>query len=154
MLAEAQPPAAVAPTASLQQLHFEIERLNSEYAHVLDSERYEEYPELFVEDCLYRVVPRENHLLGLPIAVIHCESKNMINRMTEIVLSGFYLDRIVRSGGRFLFKERLRIRLPATAYLPDRARIRRVTWAVRTTPHGVSTRPFIGDTVACLDRDR
>jgi hypothetical protein len=78
MLAEAQPPAAVAPTASLQQLHFEIERLNSEYAHVLDSERYEEYPELFVEDCLYRVVPRENHLLGLPIAVIHCESKNMI----------------------------------------------------------------------------
>jgi hypothetical protein len=80
--------------------------------------------------------------------------QTMINRMTEIVLSGFYLDRIVRSGGRFLFKERLRIRLPATAYLPDRARIRRVTWAVRTTPHGVSTRPFIGDTVACLDRDR
>ena len=155
MLAEAQPQAAVAPTASLQELHFEIERLNSEYAHVLDSERYEEFPELFVEDCLYRVVPRENHLLGLPIAVIHCESKNMIkdrvyaarestmaeprtlrhfisnvrileagaeeiraeanvlivqtmiNRMTEIVLSGFYLDRIVRSGGRFLFKERL-----------------------------------------------
>jgi anthranilate 1,2-dioxygenase small subunit len=141
---------------SLQELHFEIERLNSEYAHALDNERFEAFPELFVEDCLYRVVPRENHLLGLPIAVIHCESKGMIkdrvtaarestmaeprtlrhfitnirvldagnddviraeanvlvvqtliNRMTEIVLSGFYLDRIVRSDGRLLFRERL-----------------------------------------------
>jgi 3-phenylpropionate/cinnamic acid dioxygenase small subunit len=155
MLAEAQPQALVAPKASLQELHFEIEQLNSEYACALDNERYEEFPELFVEDCLYRVVPRENHLLGLPIATIHCESKGMIkdrvhaarestmaeprtlrhfisnvrvleagadeiraeanvlivqtmiNRMTEIVLSGFYLDRIVRTGGRLRFKERL-----------------------------------------------
>ena len=153
MLAEAQPP--VVPMASLRDLHFEIDRLNSAYAQILDDERFEEFPELFVEDCLYRVVPRENHLLGLPIAVIHCESKGMIkdrvhaarestmaeprtlrhfvtnirileagdaairaqasvlivqtmiNRMTEIVLSGFYLDRIVRSDGRLLFKERL-----------------------------------------------
>jgi anthranilate 1,2-dioxygenase small subunit len=155
MLAEAQPQAAVAASASLRELHFEIEQLNSEYASLLDNERFEEFPELFVEDCLYRVVPRENHLLGLPIAVIHCESKGMIkdrvyaarestmaeprtlrhfitnirvleagdeairaeanvlivqtmiNRMTEIVLSGFYLDRIVRSGDRLRFKERL-----------------------------------------------
>jgi len=155
MLDETKPQAPASPTVSLQELHFEIERLNSEYAHILDNERYEEFPELFVEDCLYRVVPRENHLLGLPIAVIHCESRGMIkdrvyaarestmaeprtlrhfisnvrildvvddairadanvlmvqtmiNRMTEIVLSGFYLDRIVRVNGRFLFKERL-----------------------------------------------
>jgi 3-phenylpropionate/cinnamic acid dioxygenase small subunit len=156
MLLEAQRQAPVAPMASLQELHFEIERLNSEYASVLDGERFEEsISDLFVDDCLYRVVPRENHLLGLPIAVIHCESKGMIkdrviaarestmaeprtlrhfitnirilaagddeiraeanvlivqtmiNRMTEIVLSGFYLDRIVRSGDRLRFKERL-----------------------------------------------
>ena len=155
MLAEAQTGARGVPMASLQELHFEIEQLNSEYARILDSERFEEFPELFVEECLYRVVPRENHLLGLPIAVIHCESKGMIkdrvyaarestmaeprtlrhfitnirildagdealraeanvlvvqtmiNRMTEIVLSGFYLDRIVRSGDHLRFKERL-----------------------------------------------
>ena len=150
MLAEAQTGAPGVPMASLKELHFEIEQLNSEYARILDSERFEEFPELFVEECLYRVVPRENHLLGLPIAVIHCESKGMIkdriyaarestmaeprtlrhfitnirildagdeanvlvvqtmiNRMTEIVLSGFYLDRIVRSGDRLRFKERL-----------------------------------------------
>jgi anthranilate 1,2-dioxygenase small subunit len=153
MLAETKAP--VAATASLRELHFEIERLNTEYAHALDSERYEEFPEFFVDDCLYRVVPHENHLLGLPIAVIHCESKRMIkdrvhaarestmaeprrlrhfisnirileagddviraeanvlivqtmiNRMTEIVLSGFYLDRLVRSDDRLLIRERL-----------------------------------------------
>ena len=33
--------------------------------------------------------------------------QTMINRMTEIVLSGFYLDSIVRCDGRLLFKERL-----------------------------------------------
>jgi 3-phenylpropionate/cinnamic acid dioxygenase small subunit len=155
MLAETPPLAPAKSAASLQELHFEVERLNTEYAHALDNERYDEFPEFFVEDCLYRVVPRENHLLGLPIAVIHCESKGMvkdrvfaarestmaeprtfrhfisnirileasdegiraeanvlivqtmINRMTEIVLTGFYLDRIVRSDGRLLFKERL-----------------------------------------------
>jgi 3-phenylpropionate/cinnamic acid dioxygenase small subunit len=155
MLAETTTLTPSRPTASLQELHFELERLNTEYAHALDNERYDEFPEFFVEDCLYRVVPRENHVLGLPIAVIHCESKGMVkdrvyaarestmaeprtfrhfisnirvleandeairaeanvlivqtmtNRMTEIVLSGFYLDRIVRADGRLLFKERL-----------------------------------------------
>jgi 3-phenylpropionate/cinnamic acid dioxygenase small subunit len=155
VLVEAQPQAPLVPMRSSQELHFEIERLNSEYARILDNELFEEFPELFVEDCLYRVVPRENHILGLPIAVIHCESKGMIkdrvyaarestmaeprtlrhfitniriieagdeairaeanvlvvqtmiNRMTEIVLSGFYLDRIVRSDARLFFKERL-----------------------------------------------
>ena len=33
--------------------------------------------------------------------------QTMINRMTEIVLSGVYLDSIVRCDGRLLFKERL-----------------------------------------------
>jgi len=155
MLADDLRQAAIAPKASLLELHFEIEQLNNAYADVLDNERYEEFPDLFVEDCLYRVMPRENHLLGLPIAAIRCESKamikdrvnaarestmaeprtlrhfisnirileadaeaicaaanvlivqTMIGRMTEIVLSGFYLDRIVRSDGRLRFKERL-----------------------------------------------
>jgi 3-phenylpropionate/cinnamic acid dioxygenase small subunit len=155
MPAELTVQARAASLKASPQLHFEIERLNSEYADVLDNERYDEFPEFFVDDCLYRVVPYENHALGLPIAVIHCESKGMlkdrvyaarestmaeprkirhfvsnvrileageqeiraqanvlivqtlINRMTEIVLSGFYLDRIVRYEGRFLFKERL-----------------------------------------------
>ena len=153
MLAEAE---ATRPAArATPELHFELGLLNTEYGHALDNERYDDWLDLFTEDCLYRVVPRENHLLGLPIALIHCESKGMlkdrvaaardstmaeprtlrhfignvrvveagaaeiraeanvlivqtmINRMTEIVLSGFYLDRLVRADGRLLLRERL-----------------------------------------------
>jgi hypothetical protein len=46
---------------------------------------------------------RQASLMG-PAGLV---SVDMINRMTEIVLSGFYLDRIVRTGGRLRFKERL-----------------------------------------------
>jgi len=155
MLVEAKAPAPAARATSAAELHFELGLLNTEYGHALDNERYDDWLDLFTEDCLYRVVPRENHLLGLPIALIHCESKGMlkdrvaaardstmaeprtlrhlignirvleassaevraeanvlivqtmINRMTEIVLSGFYLDRLVRADGRLLFRERL-----------------------------------------------
>lgn len=154
MLADVAPLAPIR-RKSAAELHFELAALNAEYAHALDSERYDAWLDLFVEDCSYRVVPRENHVLGLPIALIHCESKGMlkdrvvaardstmaeprtirhfitnvrvldadedeiraeanvlivetmINRMTEIVLSGVYLDRIARDGERLLFKERL-----------------------------------------------
>jgi anthranilate 1,2-dioxygenase small subunit len=155
MLAEAEAIAPAAPARSAAELHFELGLINTEYAHALDNERFDDWLDLFAEDCLYRVVPRENHLLGLPIALIHCESKGMlkdrvaaardstmaeprtlrhfinnirvieatdaevraeanvlivqtmINRMTEIVLAGFYLDRLVREDGRLLFRERL-----------------------------------------------
>ncbi len=151
--AAATEPAARA--ASAAELHFELGLLNTAYGHALDTEHYDDWLDLFVEECLYRVVPRENHELGLPIALIHCESKGMlkdrvaaardstmaeprtlrhfitnirvldagaaevraeanvllvqtmINRMTEIVLSGVYLDRLVRAGGRLRLRERL-----------------------------------------------
>jgi 3-phenylpropionate/cinnamic acid dioxygenase small subunit len=155
VLAETKPLARAKAVTPAVELYLDLLTLNNEYADVLDNERYDEFPEFFVEDCLYRVVPRENFARGLPIAVIHCESKGMvkdrvyaarestmaeprtfrhfitnirvfeaggetiraqanvlivqtmINRMTEIVLSGFYQDRIVRQDGRLLFKERL-----------------------------------------------
>ena len=62
MLAEAKPQATAKTAVALRELHFELERLNTEYAYALDNERYDDFPEFFVEDCLYRVVPRENHV--------------------------------------------------------------------------------------------
>ena len=78
MLAKSKPAGSGAASTSAAELHFELTALNTEYAHALDNERYDAWLELFVEDCLYRVVPRENHVLGLPIALIHCESKGML----------------------------------------------------------------------------
>jgi 3-phenylpropionate/cinnamic acid dioxygenase small subunit len=154
MLAEVKKPPAPAGMSALE-VHYAVTQLNNEAAAALDNEKYDEFPPLFVEDAVYRVVPRENYVLGLPVAAIHCESRAMIedrlfaarestmseprttrhivsnvrileandqeiraesnvlivetlsHRMTQILLSGVYIDRIVRSGGRLLFKERL-----------------------------------------------
>lgn len=50
----------------------------ADYAAALDEGRYREWPEFFTENAIYRVVPRENHELDLPIAIIHCESRAMM----------------------------------------------------------------------------
>ena len=42
-------------------LRFEIEDLYAEYVDVLDTEDLEQWPELFVEDAFYDVIPRKNY---------------------------------------------------------------------------------------------
>ena len=59
-------------------LRFEIADLYSAYARTLDDGDYAAWPEYFVEDALYRIIPRENYVRGLPIAIMHCENKGMI----------------------------------------------------------------------------
>jgi anthranilate 1,2-dioxygenase small subunit len=56
-----------------------------DYADVLDSGRYDEWPGFFMEDGLYRIVPRENFDLNLPIAIFHCEGRGMLrDRVTAV----------------------------------------------------------------------
>ena len=55
-----------------------IEDLYAMYASYLDSARYEQWLDLFTEDCLYRVIPRENYDAGLPLATMGFESKGML----------------------------------------------------------------------------
>ncbi|MSP98456.1 MAG: anthranilate 1,2-dioxygenase, partial [Betaproteobacteria bacterium] len=37
-----------------------------EYAYLIDEDRLEDWVECFTDDCLYRIVPRENLDAGLP----------------------------------------------------------------------------------------
>jgi anthranilate 1,2-dioxygenase small subunit len=55
-----------------------VEALMHAYVHCIDDDRLEEWPNFFIEDCLYRIVPRENADLGLPIALMHCDSRGML----------------------------------------------------------------------------
>ena len=59
-------------------LRFEIEDLYAEYADVLDTEDLERWPELFVEHAFYDVIPRENYERGMPLAIMRCESRAMM----------------------------------------------------------------------------
>ncbi len=54
-------------------------------AAALDEGRHGDWPGYFTADGLYRIIPRENHELGLPLAVMHCEGQDMMrDRVTAI----------------------------------------------------------------------
>ena len=61
-------------TLNRRELRLDLE-LYAEYVACLDEERFEEWPEFFTDDAIYRIIPRENFEHGLPIATLHCESK-------------------------------------------------------------------------------
>jgi anthranilate 1,2-dioxygenase small subunit len=52
--------------------------LQAEYAGLIDDDRLEDWPQLFVEDCVYKVISRENADRGMDIATIYCSSRAML----------------------------------------------------------------------------
>lgn len=60
------------------ELQHRLEQLYSHYAAVLDDGPLEQWPQLFTEDCLYQLMPRDNYDLGLPLAIMRCESRGML----------------------------------------------------------------------------
>lgn len=59
-------------------LLFRLSALNTAYASAIDSDRLEEWPEFFVEDCLYKVTTAENHAQGLAAGVIYADTRGML----------------------------------------------------------------------------
>lgn len=55
-----------------------IARLHADYAQAVDSGDWDLWPEFFVEDCRYKLIPRENHERGFPLATLFFESKGML----------------------------------------------------------------------------
>src|SRR5580700_697116 len=63
----------------------QVEAMLTRYIRVIDDDRMEEWPKLFTEKCLYRIVTRENHAQGLPLAVMECRSRAMLeDRVTGL----------------------------------------------------------------------
>jgi anthranilate 1,2-dioxygenase small subunit len=60
------------------ELQFRVERLLARYVQCIDSDKLEEWPEFFVEQCVYRVIARENTERNLPMAAMFCDSKRML----------------------------------------------------------------------------
>jgi salicylate 5-hydroxylase small subunit len=52
--------------------------LHAEYAAAVDSADWDRWCELFTDDCVYRLVPRENHERGFPLATLAFTSKGML----------------------------------------------------------------------------
>jgi salicylate 5-hydroxylase small subunit len=58
--------------------YHELVQLYADYAYAVDSGDWNLWPEFFVDACSYRLVPRENHERGFPLATLSFESKGML----------------------------------------------------------------------------
>ena len=56
----------------------EIDALYADYAHCLDNDELEAWPEFFTEDCHYRITSAENYEAEMPIGIVYATSKAML----------------------------------------------------------------------------
>ena len=71
--------------------------LFSAYADTLDDGPLEIWPTFFTEHATYKIVARENHSRGLPLALMLCESRAMMeDRVRAIQELSMYAPRVMR----------------------------------------------------------
>lgn len=65
--------------------------LNAAYARAIDNEKYEEWPEFFLESCLYKVTTAENVAKGLEAGLIYADSRAMLrDRISALRQANIY----------------------------------------------------------------
>jgi len=55
-----------------------VAQLYADYSQAVDSGDWDLWPEFFVEDCLYKLIPRENYERGFPLSTLAFDSKGML----------------------------------------------------------------------------
>lgn len=87
-------------------LYYQLTCLYNDYAAALDAEEWEKWPDFFLEDCVYKVVPRENHERGHPLATMAFESRGMLKDRiygaTDTIFHDPYYQRHVVGAPRVL----------------------------------------------------
>lgn len=75
----------------------EIRDLYDAYYGTLDDVDLHAWPEYFTEDCLYRVIPRENFEAGYTLCTMQAESRGMLkDRVTGLTRTQMYAPRYYR----------------------------------------------------------
>jgi salicylate 5-hydroxylase small subunit len=69
-----------------------VTQLYADYAAAADSGDWDTWCALFTEDCRYRLVPRENHERGLPLATMDFESRGMLQDRAYAVRETLFHD--------------------------------------------------------------
>jgi salicylate 5-hydroxylase small subunit len=72
--------------------HIALTQLHADYASIVDAADWDAWCELFTDDCVYRVVPRENHERGLPLATMSFESKGMLKDRAYAIRETLFHD--------------------------------------------------------------
>ncbi len=94
-------------------LYYQLTSLYTDYAAALDAGEWEKWPDFFVEDCVYKVLPRENYERGFPLATMAFESRGMLRDRiygaTETIFHDPYYQRHVVGAPRVLLVQDGRI---------------------------------------------
>jgi 3-phenylpropionate/cinnamic acid dioxygenase small subunit len=79
------------------ELRARLADLYCAYDNALNDDALERWPELFTEACVYQVIPRENVEQGFPVALIYCESRDMlVDRVVALRETALFAPRIAR----------------------------------------------------------
>jgi salicylate 5-hydroxylase small subunit len=74
------------------QTWLDLQQLYADYALAVDSGRWDQWPEFFTEQCVYKVQPRENHERGFPLATLFLTSKGMLKDRVYGITETIYHD--------------------------------------------------------------
>ena len=65
--------------------------LNAAYARAIDNEKFEEWPDFFVDPCLYKVTTADNVAQGLEAGVMYADSRGMLqDRISALRQANIY----------------------------------------------------------------
>ena len=96
--------------------------LLAEYGALIDTAQFDEWLDLFAEECRYRIVPRENFDRGLPAALVFCDSRAMledrIRALREANKYNIHTDRHVIGLPR-IFEDGLALEAPFAVFQTD-----------------------------------
>ena len=74
------------------QLLLDLITLYADYAAAVDSAQWDKWVDFFVEDCEYKIQPRENYERGFPLSTLALLSKNMLKDRVYGIHETLYHD--------------------------------------------------------------
>ena len=74
------------------ETHMALTRLYADYAMAVDSGHWDLWPEFFTEQCVYKLIPRENHERGFPLCTLSFTSKGMLKDRVYGIQETLYHD--------------------------------------------------------------
>ena len=79
------------------QLWTELLELQHRYVSALDTNRLEDWPGFFVEDCRYEIIPKENFDAGFPAPIVYCRNAGMLrDRVLSLRHANIFEDHAYR----------------------------------------------------------
>jgi salicylate 5-hydroxylase small subunit len=74
------------------ETHMALTRLYADYALAVDSGHWDLWPEFFTEQCVYKLIPRENHERGFSLCTLSFTSKGMLKDRVYGIQETLYHD--------------------------------------------------------------